>query len=225
MAVEFKTTKLMVPIDKVRPNRWNPNQMDSKMFAKQKKSIEEIGFLGSILVRDHEIDTYYEILDGEHRWKALKEAGATEVPVETIGKISDQDAQLLTVLINNLHGTDDVFKRARILQELNERQLSLLPMTQDEIEHEKQFVKFDFSQYDTTDENELEEGDGSLFVVLHFNQNEAAVWNRIKEELLKRKMLTGGSKKKQDVQLVMKMAEHYIGVFLGSNPGQKEYEV
>lgn len=195
------------------------------MFAKQKKSIEEMGFLGSILVREHEVSTYYEILDGEHRWKALKEAQATECPVENIGKISDKDAQLLTVLINNLHGKDDVFKRAKILEALEEGQLSLLPMTEEEIEHEKQFVKFDFAQYEEVEGQELPERTHAMMLVFSLNEDEAMIWNKIKEELLKRNMLDRGSKKKQELQMLMKMMQHYLPVFTGGRLGQTEFEI
>ena len=146
--VQFNTEKIMVPIDKIMPNRWNPNYQDKRVFEKQKKSIRELGMLGSILVRKIDNHTFcdYEIMDGEHRWKALKEEGSVECPVEVIkGEVSDGDAQLLTILLNNLRGKDDIFKRAKILQVLNENQLQLLPFTEREIEHEKRFVKLDFS--------------------------------------------------------------------------------
>lgn len=224
MAVEYKTTKLMVEIDKVRPNRWNPNVMDKVTFGKQKKSIEEMGFLGSILVRDHEIEGYYEILDGEHRWKALKEAGATEVPVETVGKISDQDAQLLTILINNLRGKDDVFKRAKILEALNESQLSLLPLTKEEIEHEKQFVKFDFGQYDT-DIEDIPERDYSKLVVLNLNEDEGKVWDAVKSHMMEKGLISEKNKKKQDIQMTMKLLQNWMGFMVGSTESQTEYEL
>lgn len=208
--VNFRTNKLIVSIDKIRPNRWNPNVMDKFMFNKQKKSIDELGFLGSILVREHEVPSYYEILDGEHRWKALKEAGATEVPVESIGKIDDKEAQLLTVLINNLHGKDDVFKRAKILEALDAGQLSLLPMTEEEIEHEKQFVEFDFSIYET--EEGVPERKNSQVIVLALNEDEARIWNKAKEEMMKRGMISEKNKKKQDIQLVMRLLCSFLGL-------------
>jgi DNA segregation ATPase FtsK/SpoIIIE-like protein len=213
MAVKFPTTKLIVDIDKVRPNRWNPNVMDKAMFNKQKKSIDELGFLGAILVREHEISGMYEILDGEHRWKALKEANEAQIPVENIGKISDKDAQLLTILINNLHGKDDIFKRAKILEALEDVQLSLLPMTEQEIEHEKQFVKFDFGQYDK-DDDDMPKRTNTTLVVLDFNEEETLVWNRVREGMIKKGILKDRNKKKQDIQMVMKMLEHYIGMFM-----------
>src|SRR3990167_4523362 len=150
MINDFKTEKLTVDIDKIMPNPWNPNIQEKAIFEKQKKSIDELGFIGSIIVRRINHTTCdYQILDGEHRFKAAKEHGYTQIQVECfIGDLFDNDAQLLTILLNNLHGKDDVFKRAKILEVLNEGQLQLLPFTQEEIEHEKKFVNFDFSQYE-----------------------------------------------------------------------------
>jgi len=131
--VNFRTEKRMVPIDNILPNPWNPNVMEKFMFEKAKQSVRELGFLGSILVRQHTVDGYYQILDGEHRWKVLKEEGESQCPVEVIiGEMSEEEAKLLTNLINNLRGKDDIFKRAKILEALNEGQLQLLPMTSEE---------------------------------------------------------------------------------------------
>lgn len=214
MINDFKTEKIVVPIDKIMPNRWNPNYQEKEVFEKQKKSINELGFLGSILVRkiNNHTSADYEIMDGEHRWKASKEQGYTKIPVEVIkGEVSDQDAQLLTILLNNLRGKDDVFKRAKILEALDEGQLSLLPFTKEEIEHEKRFVQFDFSQYEKEGEN-IPEREFSLVIVLPFNEEEALVWNKAKEHLVKRGMISEKNKKKQDIQMVMRLLKNFLNI-------------
>lgn len=213
MINDFKTEKLTVDIDKIMPNPWNPNIQEKAIFEKQKKSIDELGFIGSIIVRRINHTTCdYQILDGEHRFKAAKEHGYTQIQVECfIGDLFDNDAQLLTILLNNLHGKDDVFKRAKILEVLNEGQLQLLPFTQEEIEHEKKFVNFDFSQYEKEGEN-MPEREFALVIVLPFNQDEALVWNKAKEELVKRGMISEKNKKKQDVQLVMRLLKNFLGI-------------
>jgi hypothetical protein len=222
--VNFRTSKIVVPIDKIMPNRWNPNVMEKSMFEKQKQSINELGFLGSILVRTVNHTTCdYEILDGEHRWKALKEAGATECPVESIGDIPDKEAQLLTILINNLHGKDDIFKRAKILEALDAGQLSLLPMTEQEIEHEKQFVQFDFGKYESVEEIPVRKN--FLFLAMALNEDEAQVWIKCKEEMMKRGMISSKNKKQADIQALMIMMRQWIGITQGSNPEQAEFTI
>ncbi len=142
----FRTNKKTVSIFKCEANPWNPNKQSKEMFDKEVASIKELGLLGSILVR--EIGNIYQILDGEHRYKACLELGYTDITVESLGELPDQDAKLLTVLLNNLHGEDDIEKRAKIFEELNSGQLQLLPFSDQEIQNEKKLFKFDFSQYD-----------------------------------------------------------------------------
>lgn len=216
----FKTTKIEANIDDVIPNPWNPNVMDKATFEKEKNSIKELGFLGSILVRDY--IGRYQILDGEHRWKVAKELGYTKIQVETMGEIDDKLAQTLTILINNLRGKDDIFKRAAILKELEAGQLSLLPMTDEEIEHEKRFVEFDFGQYETVEE--IPERDGSYLLVVPLNKEEAQVWEKAKELLIARGKLSE-NKKKGDLQLMMYLLKQFLDVYLGSVVGQKTHQI
>lgn len=211
MIVDFSTEKLLVSIDRVVPNPWNPNMMESKMFQKAKDSVEKLGFMGSILVRRiNHTAADYEIMDGEHRWKVLKEAGATECPVEVITRdVSDQEAKLLTILVNNLHGKDDIFKRAEIFKALDEGQLQLLPFSADEIENEKKFVQFDFGQYEG--EKDLPERKFAQVIVMQMNNDEAQVWNKAKEKLQERgKISQDKSKKKADLQMAMFLIKNYF---------------
>lgn len=150
----FTTKKERVLIDFVKPNPWNPNMQSEKMFAKQKASIDRFGYLQPILVR--QVGEMYEILDGEHRWRACKEEGYTEIDIENMGTIPDEDAKLLTVLMNNLKGKDDVIKRAEVLKDFRSQieagQLSFLPFDKAQIENELKLIDFDFSQYDKEEE-------------------------------------------------------------------------
>jgi hypothetical protein len=214
---DFRTVKKTVPIDEVMPNEWNPNVMDPTTFEKEKKSIKELGFMGSILVRDY--FGHYQILDGEHRWKAMKELGYTEITVETVGEISDQVTKMLTIHLNNLRGKDDIFKRAAILKELSDGQLELLPWSKEEIENEKKLVSFDFAQYDK--ESDLPKRTPGMLIVLPFNEDESLVWLKVKEELVSRGYIgTDNSKKKQDIQTVMWLAKNILGITIGADKGE-----
>jgi len=207
----FRTTKKTVPIHHVEPNPWNPNQQSKEIFEKEKASIKELGLLGSILVRER--TGGYEILDGEHRWKACKELGYTEITVESIGEIEEKDAKLLTILLNNLHGKDDLEKRAKIFETLDAGQLQLLPFTEEEIENEKALFKFDFSQYDI--EVPVDRKPNRL-VNIELDEAEYQVWQECKR-LAKENDQT-------EVQMLIQMMEHYVGVNMGSSVGQREQE-
>lgn len=210
----FVTQKVIVPIDKVAPNPWNPNFMSPGQFSKEKDSIQKLGLIGSIFVREY--GDYYQILDGEHRWKVCKELGYTEIPVENIGPVSDADAQFYTVHMNNTRGQDDVFKRAALFKLMSENHQQMLPFTSEQIENEKSLITFDFSQYEK--ESELPERTPGLLIVLPFSDQESQVWLKAKEELVKRDCITtDNTKKKQDIQAVMYLIKNFLGIVVGVN--------
>lgn len=212
MNQNFRTTKKIVDINLVVPNRWNPNVQTKSMFEKGKQAVETLGMLGSILVR--ETGGCYEILDGEHRWKYMKELGYTECPVETMGEVSDEQAKLLTVLMNNIRGSDDIEKRAKIFEQLEQGQLQLLPFSEQEIENEKSLFKFDFSQYDTVDD-EVVSKDTMIQIVVPNDVKD--LWNRC--------VNIAKADGKSELQLLVHLLEHYVSLNVGAEPDQREFKL
>lgn len=195
----FTTTRKRVPIHHICQNPWNPNVQSEKMFSKGIASVKEFGLMGSILVREHV--GLYEILDGEHRWRYAKELGYTEMDVDSLGEISDDRAKILTVLLNNLRGKDDIEKRAAIYESLNAGQLQLLPFTEEEIENEKNLFKFDFSQYDIS---EPELNPEEMLHILSFKFSDAE-WTVVQEALVLVK-----SENKTEKQWFMSVLQTYL---------------
>ena len=158
---EFNTEEKVVPIDNVFPNKWNPNQQNEKIFKKLKKNIKEVGFVVPVLVREIG-DEVYEIIDGEHKWRAAQELGYEEIKISNMGEVSDNLAKVLTINMNNIKGEDDLIKRAEILKSLEDGQLSLLPFDKDEIREELELLDFDFDKYET-DQISQEEHTENIF--------------------------------------------------------------
>ncbi len=162
MLNKFNTTSKVVPIDSIRPNRWNPNVQSDFIYQKAKDSIEEYGFIDPVLVRtltkEERTDdiVVYEIIDGEHRWKGAKEKEYTEIKIEDYGELNPYDAMLLTMIMNNTRGKDDILKRVELISQLESKQSSLLPWTAEEIENQKKLLNFDFSQYNKQEDIEQE---------------------------------------------------------------------
>jgi len=147
---KLTTEKIVVNIDDVMPNSFNPNKMSDFIYEKMKATIKEKGLFGSIIVRRY--FGRYQILDGEHRWKACKELGWEQIPVEcSINEVSDSDTKFWTLYFNNTKGKDDIEKVAQIFETLEQGQSQLLPYTEDEIRNTKELFKFDFAQYQTND--------------------------------------------------------------------------
>ena len=93
-----------IPIDRIQPN---PNQprMDfrDETLAELSQSIKKSGILQPILVTPT-TDDHYEIIVGERRWRAAKQAGLTEMPA-IIRSASDAERFQLA-LIENIQRED-----------------------------------------------------------------------------------------------------------------------
>nr|WP_194265920.1 ParB/RepB/Spo0J family partition protein [Arthrobacter yangruifuii] len=94
-----------LPIDSIHPNRKQPRSVfDEDDMAELVHSIREIGVLQPIVVRpspEDDAEHPYELVMGERRWRASREAGLDAVPAIIR---STQDVDLLRdALLENLH--------------------------------------------------------------------------------------------------------------------------
>ncbi|MCW2621475.1 MAG: parB-like partition protein [Frankiales bacterium] len=95
-----------VPLDHVTPNPLQPRQhFDEEALAELVVSIREVGLLQPVVVRPladaHDGTPRYELVMGERRWRASREAGLTALPA-IIRETSDDD-MLRDALLENLH--------------------------------------------------------------------------------------------------------------------------
>jgi hypothetical protein len=114
--VKTLSAEYLVPVDRIRPNSFNPNKMDDFMFGRTVASIDKLGWATPIVVRD--MGDYFEVIDGEHRWRAARELGMTEVPIWNLGEIPDAKAKQLTIVLNETRGTADREKLGELLRDL-----------------------------------------------------------------------------------------------------------
>jgi len=104
-----------IPIDKIIiPEQRARATFDEEKLAELRASIEKHGFTVPILVRELP-DGKYELIDGEHRLKIVKELGWKEIPA-TILKVDDAKATLLNVLANTARGTQNPMDVAEALK-------------------------------------------------------------------------------------------------------------
>jgi len=110
-----------VPINRLRPNPWNPNRMDKETFESLKESIRSSNLLeeNPIVVRPKG-DGGYEIVDGEERWRAARELGHKEIPVKE-EELDDLEAKRRTVILNKDRGRIDYFLLGKIFWELSRK--------------------------------------------------------------------------------------------------------
>ncbi|WP_370891440.1 ParB/RepB/Spo0J family partition protein [Janibacter sp. GXQ6167] len=97
-----------IPLDAIRPNPRQPRSVfDEDDMAELVHSISTIGVLQPIVVRrvDHGDDPVaFELIMGERRWRASREAGKDTVPA--IVKETHDDVMLRDALLENLHRSE-----------------------------------------------------------------------------------------------------------------------
>ena len=90
-----------LPVGSITPNPRQPRQVfEEEAMAELVHSVKEVGLLQPIVVR-RTGDTSYELIMGERRWRATKEAGLDTIPA--IVRQTDDEAMLRDALLENLH--------------------------------------------------------------------------------------------------------------------------
>lgn len=99
-----KNPPMTLPLERVEPREDQPRrQFDEDALAELTESIRQYGLIQPITVRP--LDSgYYQIIAGERRWRAAREAGLAEVPVRVI-EADDRTAMELA-LVENLQRED-----------------------------------------------------------------------------------------------------------------------
>jgi ParB family chromosome partitioning protein len=92
---------LEIPVGSIVPNPKQPRQVfDDEMLDELKISIQEVGFLQPIVVREMGQDKY-ELVMGERRWRAAQALGREQIPA--IIRDTRDDDMLRDALLENIH--------------------------------------------------------------------------------------------------------------------------
>lgn len=123
-----KSPYQLLPIHKVEPNANQPRQdFDEAELAALVESISTHGIVQPLTVRELS-GGYYQIIAGERRWRAARQAGLTEVPAVIID--ADDKKTMELALIENLQRQDlNPIEEALGYQSLMQE----YAMTQDEV--------------------------------------------------------------------------------------------
>ena len=90
-----------LPLDSITPNPRQPRDVfDEDALAELVTSIKEVGLLQPVVVRQLG-DARYELIMGERRWRACREAGLEAIPA--IVRATEDEKLLLDALLENLH--------------------------------------------------------------------------------------------------------------------------
>lgn len=93
-----------IPVQAIVPNQRQPRQVfDEEALEELKASIEQVGFLQPIVVRETAPELY-EIVMGERRWRAAQALDTKTIPA--IIRETRDDAMLRDALLENIHRVD-----------------------------------------------------------------------------------------------------------------------
>lgn len=113
-----------VPIEKVRPNEYNPNSVAPPEMALLYDSIKQDGYTMPIVCIYDDKDDRYDIVDGFHRYRIMldhqdiKDRENGLIPVSVIDKSIDE-RMASTIRHNRARGTHDVDLMGNIVAELH----------------------------------------------------------------------------------------------------------
>jgi len=117
-----------ISLQRIEPKSDQPRTVfEQEKLDELAESIREHGILSPIMVRSIE-GGYYQIIAGERRWRAAREAGVTEVPVRVV--VADDQRALELAMVENLQREDlSPIEEARGYKALMEE----FNMTQEEV--------------------------------------------------------------------------------------------
>src|SRR5215204_2126075 len=108
-----------VELKQIQPNRLNPRTTFSKAGLDDlSASIRQYGILEPLIVRP--VNSHFEVVVGERRYRAAQQAGLDEVPV-IVRSYSDEEVMEIN-LVENVQREDlSAVEKAKLCQALRER--------------------------------------------------------------------------------------------------------
>ena len=123
--------------------------MDSlkKEFERIKKSIQEHGQMDPIIVREIK-NNEYEIVNGYHRWNAMKDLGYDECEIKNLGKIELMDAISKTLSFEKTSIIMDPLMESELIKRYVESEADVLklPYFDEEIRERLELLNFDWDK-------------------------------------------------------------------------------
>lgn len=162
-----RTERVMLPPSDLNPAVYNPRKITDDALERLKEGIREFGLVEPIVVRASD----RMVIGGHQRLKAATALGFTEVPVELVHDIDDNETAALNIRLNNPHaqGEWDMPKLAEVLCELDASGYNVLMAGFTEQEVEDLLAWQDIPESDASDTSgEADEPfkDGDKIIVL-----------------------------------------------------------
>jgi len=218
--IEFKDEIELVAINTIKPNPWNPRKREAKQLViDAAKHITEVGFIGAIFVRDmRQVALHgraWQIIDGEHRWKALESLDAKRCPIINLGEMTDEDAKALTLNFNIIHGQMEVIDVAYLIGSLkkslgDEVVSGQLALSDQELSDLNDIARFDYGEFASARDAETPNMDVHVF---HLTR---AQNDQVNEAMAIVEKEAGGGTKSRQLELI------FADYLAGTTPVKEE---
>ena len=180
---------MIVNIDELIPNNYNPNKLDDIKFKALVNWLKEEkgNRLAPIEVLPKNEYWKYIIIDWFHRWKALEEAWISDAHIE-ISDLKDWYEKLRTLSRNLIHWEHDTIKEAELIWDIQKQWikdseiLRAIGYTQDELIQINEMNNIDISEdFQIIDNEETKiyeprEEDKKITLKLNETQYELLAW-------------------------------------------------
>ena len=111
-------TIVSLPLQSLSQHPDNANRMSNVKFDKLIGHIDTTGQYEPLVVRKHPIrENTWQVLNGHHRLRALRKLKYTHADC-IVFKANDEQAQLYLLNLNRLTGRDNIYKKARLIEQL-----------------------------------------------------------------------------------------------------------
>ena len=184
-----------IALDKLVAHPDNPNRMSKDKFAKLLRNIKRTGHYEPLVVRPcpkkscrsckkrnpkKEGGKCFQIINGHHRWQALKELGYKTAEA-VVWNINNQETDIMLATLNRLNGSDILDKKMALLKRLNLTAFSgrtselakFLPQTANQI---KRLTRFTISDCRKAIENHKSQSLNPL--VFFLNDKQKAIFEK-----------------------------------------------
>ena len=161
-----------IALNKLIAHPDNPNRMSKDKFTKLLRNMKRTGYYEPLIVRpcpkkncdscenrnqDDDGAKCFQIINGHHRWQALKELGHRTAEA-VVWDVDDKETDIMLATLNRLTGSDILDRKLTLLKRLNHTAFSgrttelakILPQTTNQI---KRLTKFTISDCRKTIEN------------------------------------------------------------------------
>lgn len=109
-------------LSKLKPNPWNPNEMDDFTFQSLKHGFETDGWLASMALlvwgKDDKGVRKDLIIDGEQRWSAATQLKLKKGPCVFLDGLNEAQAKALTIKLDQKRGKFNKLKLSTLVAEL-----------------------------------------------------------------------------------------------------------